>query len=93
VLEVDVVVDPVSLLLLHDEVWVCVGVVVVVHGVPCALPFGLVADVVIDVLHVLVLSAALGAAGTSSAPVTTAHARTVERRIRLTSPPPRSMAW
>jgi hypothetical protein len=63
-----VVVEPVSLLLLHDDVCVCV--VVVVNGVPCPLSFGLVA-VVIDE-HVLTLSATPGAAGMSTAAATKA---------------------
>ena len=75
---VEVVVWPVVLLLWHADV--CVVVVVVVNGVPTALPFGLVGDV--EVLHVLVLSAAL-TAGTANAPVTIAHAKSLCPLIEL----------
>jgi hypothetical protein len=59
---VDVVVCPVSLLLLQDDVWVVV--VVVVHGVPWALLLGLVAVVVEP--QSFVLSASAVPEGTSS---------------------------
>jgi hypothetical protein len=69
-----VVVEPVSLLLLQDDVCVCV--VVVVHGLPCALLFGLVA--VVPELHVFVLSPKAGT-GAATSPATTSIAAMVLR--------------
>lgn len=80
---VDVVVDPVSLLLLHDDVWVCV--VVVVHGVPCALLFGDVDVVVVE--HVFVLSALAGPTIPRAAEPASARAATSAAVVRRMSIP------
>jgi hypothetical protein len=79
---VEVVVCPVSLLLLHADV--CGVVVVVMNGVPCALSFGELSAVVVP--QSLTLSA-VAAVGVSASATTTSAAPIILRDFMMRTSP------